>query len=81
MLHNLATANWWAAYAYAGKEAEAYGSEEFKTASYDFQDSVPGYIKAIGEFERVDAPFADEDTELKSLLSGLSLTNIAEIFL
>jgi len=81
VLHNLATANWWAAYAYAGKEAEAYGSDEFKNASYDFQDAVPTYIKAIGEFERDDKPFAEEDTELKSLLSGLTLTNIAEIFL
>ena len=36
VMHNLATANWWHAYAFAGKEAETYGSEEFKQASYDF---------------------------------------------
>jgi hypothetical protein len=81
VLHNLACANWWGVYNYVGREAETFTTPEYEAADNDFRDAVPKFIEAINQFEGVTNALTKDAAPLQSPMSGLCVTNIAEVFL
>lgn len=75
-LHNLACAQWWHLLQYAPDDP----SEGKEIAKLFAKESIPNFAKAIQLFEGLDEPYKLEGgPTLNNHLSGLSLTNIAEV--
>jgi hypothetical protein len=75
-LHNLACAQWWHILQFAPEAT----SEERELAKLDAKESTTNFAKAVQLFEGLSEPFTvTQDAQLSNPLSGLSLTNIAEI--
>jgi hypothetical protein len=83
--HNLGTTQWMHLRKFEGNEFETLtGSEqeEFKKATLDFSETIANLQKAIQLFEGFpDVYTLESGLGFKNKLTGLSLTNIAEVYL
>lgn len=73
-LHNLACAQWW----HLLQTSPA--SECYRETTLEFASAVPNLQKAIKAFECTEQECSAESPGLSNVFSGLSLTNIAEIY-
>jgi hypothetical protein len=86
IMNNLGCAQWWHIYKFhEDKEILSKSTdqiEEFKRANLEFVNAVPNFQRAISTFEGLDKPYELETEALtiKNPLSGLAMTNIAELF-
>ena len=84
MFHNLACAQWLHARKFAEVDTSSLSlslQEEHKQATTDFIECIPNFQKAIQLFEGFPDTFSIEsEVKLKNKLTGLSLTNLAEIY-
>ena len=83
VLHNLACTQWWHVLKYKDSDPNALGeeTEEFRQATVDFSEAIPNLQKAIQLLEDKNELYTPNlgNLDLKNKLSGLSITNIAEI--
>jgi hypothetical protein len=84
VLHNLACAQWLHTRKFADmniKDLNPELEEEFKKATTDFIECIPTFQKAVQLFEALPEIYTVESNfSLKNKLTGLSLTNIAEVY-
>lgn len=85
VLHNLAVAQWMHVQKFYGMELKSMSAsqeEEFKKATTEFTEAVPNLQKAVQLFEGFPDIFTlESDLNFKNKLTGLSLSNISEIFM
>lgn len=85
VLHNLACAQWLHSRKFADTNAGSLSgelAEEFQKATVDFIECVPNFQRAVQLFEGFSEVYTVESgLNFKNKMSGLSLTNIAEVYL
>ena len=84
-LHNLACAQWLHVRRFKDTNPNTLNEEladEFKVATTDFIECIPNFQRSVQLFEAFPDIFTvDSELNCKNKLTGLSLTNLAEIYL